>query len=1643
MEESVERLSKSLDQAKAKLDALTQYAGNNQINLDINRQTVDNLITAYRTQDSTQYSRLADAFSEQSADKIERYNQELSRLRQLITSLNAVELDDNLGFSEAATEAARLNGEISQLVKELGSSKFARNTKNGTWLMDTTDRDVLSSTSKVEELVNRYSELNNSMKSIQKISLGKDFKTANVEILTQDGNLRKLKLTYDEAEGSLRALTMSEQHYVTVGEKFGQVLNNKIMQMAAYAATAVSMYEIIDVARMGAQYVTEFDSAMKELQLASGASSASLDTYRTSIQALANELASTNTEVANSTTEWVKLGYSASDSLDLAAASATYARVGFTDVDTATTNLTSTIQAFKDSMSVGEDIGDFAEDIVDKFVNVGNTFASTAEGLGVALTDSASALVTAGNSLDEALALITAGNTITQDEAQVGAGLRTVSMRLRGTSASALIEAGEDTEGLITDAAKLYDTIKELTRTDATPEGISILTETGDFKSTYEILLDIARVWDDLNDQTRATLLETIAGKNRANIVASILQTKDDEGNPLLETAYEASLSSEGAAAEAMSITMDSVESAYNRMANAAQTLFQNSDMDRWLKMIYSMATGMLEFADSINLVESALGILAGTIAGFKISTEFQKTNKTLAEMGKELLSIGDFLKTGFSGIGVNLFGSLGGMVAGYVISQGLNLAILAIDDLVHAEERAVEASEDLKKTFSEANAQIQNNISTLEGYKDRFDELAQGVSSSGENISLSTEEYQEYQKIVSNIVEMQPSLAYGYDEETGYLIDRNSVLEEAIELEKQQIELEKVRQGNVENVSTLARGERSAYNQAMNESLSARDAFGWNLASILTEDLDMDQVLNLGERLSSFFDIDVAATYGTDISRLFSDYAFLIRDNYTSFLTYVKSLVNEEEQQEIMQSLVGLSEYETPEYSNAASKAYFEGVVTSYSSVIDDAEVTEVADDFFDLFVEPFKDYSFDTSIARDAMDDTVAAVYDVLQDEGSGVKTAIQELFSLDLSDETYNEAVAIIQTYIDLILQALQDAGLDTTTISVALTPENIYSSMGYAREQNIEDQFNLRNTEITRAAEDQEAELQKITEYTADFTAEQKKLWNSATIGATTATEAIRAYEEALKGVELVQSDIIQSNAASIQTYQDQMSSIQEYLDKAADGSLTIGDVTTAVVELSLDSSQIDFNGDWLDDFVDVLENEAEVAWDEFITKLGDIDDPNMQGWINQLREVHDKALAAADANTELTNSINKMSGFAANMESLSSAYDTLTSGEAISLEEFSTLAENFGDLPSFDDFVDSVAGLSSVTGEAQKAFNQLAAEAIYNSEIMDQIIAQNGEYTETQKALLTATLEEAGVLNAESVAMGILSQSTADLQAKKLALTVASFDFTNATDAEISALYNEIAALLQEGAVSDYTAQSLASLALTKWSVNDATINTAGDIENLIALAKQAHATSEQLLALNAAKAAQDLVDMNAVGPYNAAQVASDLAAVQGTINDIISSIPDVVEVQGGNAVNYGGSGISGSGGGGGGAEETANEIDWISRKLELLEDNLSKLADKAADAYEPWINRHQALDDEIEATIQLMEIQQNAYDEYMAKAEAVEIPDEYKQLIQEGGDFIEEIEDQDLYEAINQYKEYYDQAQDCKDQVDDLIHSVK
>ena len=64
----------------------------------------------------------------------------------------------------------------------------------------------------------------------------------------------------------------------------------------------------------------------------------------------------------------------------------------------------------------------------------GNNFAVSSDGLATALQTSASALMSAGNDLEQSVAMIAAANRVLQDPSQVGSALRTISLRIRGTS---------------------------------------------------------------------------------------------------------------------------------------------------------------------------------------------------------------------------------------------------------------------------------------------------------------------------------------------------------------------------------------------------------------------------------------------------------------------------------------------------------------------------------------------------------------------------------------------------------------------------------------------------------------------------------------------------------------------------------------------------------------------------------------------------------------------------------------------------------------------------------------------------------------------------------------------------------------------------------------------------------------------------------------------------------------------------------------------------------------------------------------------------------------------------------------------------------------------------------------------------------
>lgn len=224
-----------------------------------------------------------------------------------------------------------------------------------------------------------------------------------------------------------------------------------------------------------------------------------------------------------------------------------------------------------------------------------NNFAISSDGIATALQDSASALMAANNSYEEAVALIASANRVVQDPNSVGAALRTISLRLRGTSVEELEEAGEDTTGAVTSKSKLRSKVKTLS-------GVDILTDTGAYKSTYEILLDISRVWKDMSDVNQAALLEILAGKNRANTAAAILANTTD-----LEEAYTQALEAEGSALKENETYLDSIQGKIDLFTNALQNFWNNLLDDEAIKWIVSLGTEILKLASTFGELRTVL----------------------------------------------------------------------------------------------------------------------------------------------------------------------------------------------------------------------------------------------------------------------------------------------------------------------------------------------------------------------------------------------------------------------------------------------------------------------------------------------------------------------------------------------------------------------------------------------------------------------------------------------------------------------------------------------------------------------------------------------------------------------------------------------------------------------------------------------------------------------------------------------------------------------------------------------------------------------------------------------------------------------------------------------------------------------------
>ena len=378
------------------------------------------------------------------------------------------------------------------------SVKFHANIKNDS------DLKLLGKTFDSDDLNQLHNEMNSFAQEVGEghaklIQFNDVEKTATFEIQKSKGQVQQLTVAYDEGTHALGRYVSGTKTVETGMQKMSSMLKHSFQNVVRYVASFGSFYEVVSMIRRGVTYVNEIDTALAELKKVTDGTEATYDAFLQTMSKTASVVGSTVSNLTTMAAEWSRLGYSIEDAGKLAESTAILLNVSeFEDATKASEALISTMQAFQYT-------ADESQHVVDVLNEIGNSYAISSDGIATALQDSASALMEGGNSLEQAVALVAAANKVVQDPNSVGSALRTISLRLRGTSVEVLEELGEETEGVVESTSKLQSKIEALS-------GVNILTDAGAYKDTYTILYEIGQVWEEMSDMDQAALLELMAG---------------------------------------------------------------------------------------------------------------------------------------------------------------------------------------------------------------------------------------------------------------------------------------------------------------------------------------------------------------------------------------------------------------------------------------------------------------------------------------------------------------------------------------------------------------------------------------------------------------------------------------------------------------------------------------------------------------------------------------------------------------------------------------------------------------------------------------------------------------------------------------------------------------------------------------------------------------------------------------------------------------------------------------------------------------------------------------------------------------------------------------------------------------------------
>jgi TP901 family phage tail tape measure protein len=575
----------------------------------VTRNSNNQVISMRAVQDAQKAQKLLEDYRRASLTEEERALEDTQKLQEKQDKADT-EAQRRLDRRQRMIEARKKLAEQERAVRE--AERDALRIKN---IGDTTGVSVNSMSDKdIEAAVKaKYGDKmvgNFDTNSIQKTfyQSGQEIARFSAYVKDADGQIRRLSLGVASNDKQLR------QHHSSLINT-GNILKSVTAQignmfrglLVGFGATKV-FFMLANAVRDGIREIFNIDKAMTNLRKVTDETTQAYQSFYFEANKIGDSLGKTTAEVVQATADFARLGYTLTQAKNLSKEAVLYSNVGDVTVQDSSKVLISTMKGF------GVEIDAQAQNVrrvVDMFNEVGNNYAISSAGIGEALQRSAATLHQAGNSIEQSIGMITAANAVVQDPEQVGTALKTIAARLRGVS--------EDGEKLTEGIPELEKAFKSV--------GVELKKDDVTFRSTYDILNDLADAWGTMTDIQKANISELVSGKRQANIFSAMIENIKDMRN-----ATATATNSIGSATKEQEKYMQSLEYKVAQAKNAWVGFWQATTDSKSFGQLLYLSTQIAKALTSVVDKFGALGpaIIAANVGLYALNSTFRDTYKTM-----------------------------------------------------------------------------------------------------------------------------------------------------------------------------------------------------------------------------------------------------------------------------------------------------------------------------------------------------------------------------------------------------------------------------------------------------------------------------------------------------------------------------------------------------------------------------------------------------------------------------------------------------------------------------------------------------------------------------------------------------------------------------------------------------------------------------------------------------------------------------------------------------------------------------------------------------------------------------------------------------------------------------------------------------